>query len=101
MKRIEAFRARYSADVLSSPQVRSELRNHARRMAFLRRAEFVAKNELEDPKRTEVLARVKRLFEREEARHARRMEKLRSGPFPASSGSGVRPAMPAPKRSAP
>jgi len=100
LKRLEAFRLRYSAELLHDPGVRRELNHHARRMAFLHRAEFVAKNELEDPKRTQVLERVKRLLEREDARHAKRMQKLRSA-SPLSSASGTRPGGAAPKGSAP
>jgi hypothetical protein len=100
LKHIEAFRKHYPAELLGNPRVKDEFRVHARRMARLRRAEFVAKTELEEPKRSEVLARVKRLIEREEARHEKRVTRLRSGGGPAPSAS-VRPGLAAPKASAP
>jgi hypothetical protein len=99
VKHLETFRLRYPQAVLSDPHVRNELRHHARRMAFLHRAEFLAKHELEEPKKTQVLERVKRLLAREEARHTKRMEKLRSAASPPGSAS-VKPVLAAPKGSA-
>lgn len=99
-KRLEGLRKDYPPELLADARVRDELRVHARRMSRLRRAELVAKTELEEPRRSQVLARVKGLFEREEARHARRLAKLRSG---APSGGSAAPGSvaPAPKGSAP
>src|SRR5688572_4478636 len=89
-QRLQNLRGRYSAEVLADTRVRNELRHHARRMAFLHRAEFIANTELEEPKKSKVLSRVKKLLEREETRHDKRMDHLRSNAAPG--GSGVAPA---------
>jgi hypothetical protein len=107
-QRLQNLRVRYSADVLADARVRNELRNHARRMAFLHRAELIANTELEEPKKSQVLSRVKKLVDREEARHGKRMDHLRSNAGPAGSGPGPRGSgsagpprlLPAPKGSA-
>jgi hypothetical protein len=104
---VEAARRRYPPEVLADARVRDEFRIHARRMARLRRAELVAKTELDEPKRGEVLARVKRLMEREDARHDKRIARLRSGPGPGGSAaphptpSASAALHPTPKASAP
>jgi hypothetical protein len=91
-------RARFGA-ALGRHEVMEELRRHARRVAFLNRAKFIATTELDEPKRTTVLARIDKLITKEKARHERRVEKLKTNaPSPGPSGSAS--AAPTPPTSA-
>ena len=105
---IAELRQRYPASALGTREGMGELRAHARRMAFLNRAKVVATTELDEPKRTTVLARIDKLIAAEQTRHQKRMEALRT---PATAPSGAPSAIPtgvassdaaaAPKGSAP
>jgi hypothetical protein len=80
-------RARFGA-ALGRREVMEELRRHARRVAFLNRAKFIATTEFDEPRRTTALARIDKLMTKEKARHERRVEKLKSNaPSPGPSGS--------------
>jgi hypothetical protein len=96
------IRQRFGPKLLGTREFAEEFRHHARRMAFLRRAKFVATTELEEPKRTAALARIDKLTEREQARHERRVEKLKSNqpsPGPSGAPSAAASAAPAPSGS--
>jgi hypothetical protein len=84
--RLLEMRHRYAAATLANREVFTELRIHAKRMAFLNRAKVVATTELDEPKRSKVIARVEKLTLTEQARHQRRMETLRA------DGPGVAPS---------
>jgi hypothetical protein len=73
--RVSELRARYGA-ATEDPAFRAELRVHARRMAFLHRAQLVAATELAEPKRSRTLARISGLTAKEQRRHGSRMEAL-------------------------
>jgi hypothetical protein len=88
--RLAALRAKYSAGELGMPALMMELRHHARRMAFLNRARLIAENELEEPKRAKVLARIDKLIEKENERHERHVTRLKN-PGAAPSASAAAP----------
>ncbi len=78
---------------LASPAVREELKQHARRVAFLNRAMVLAESEPKDKaKRTE---RITKLLDKENERHERAMERFKSTPAPALSASAAPPPAPA------
>lgn len=76
--RLAELKARHGADTLEDPGFREELRIHARRMAFLHRAQIVAAADLAEPKRAQTLARIHALTGKEERRHDARLAALRS-----------------------
>jgi len=84
--RVAELSARYGDAALADPALREELRVHARRMAFLHRAQMVAAMDLAEPKRTQTLARISALSAKEERRHGSRVEAIRRA---APSGSAV------------
>lgn len=88
-------RQRYGALASSNREVFVELRVHARRMAFLNRAKLVATTELEDPKRSTVLARIEKLTAAEQARHLGRMDALKANAAPAPSAGAPTEGNPA------
>ncbi len=92
---------RFGARALSDQSLVAELKLHARRMAYLNRARLVAENEIEEPKRSKVLARIQKLVDKEGARHERRVAKF-TNPMPAPSGSAAEKTndMPAPSAAA-
>jgi hypothetical protein len=97
----EGLRRRYGA-ALAHPAVREELRHHARREAFLSRALFLAQTQAAPKDKDKLIARIEKLIEKEEARHDRAMERLKSMPPPPASaaaaaaapGASVAPAAP-------
>jgi hypothetical protein len=80
---------------LANPACREELRHHARREAFLGRALLVAETEVTKDKE-KVIERIKKLMEKEDARHARAMERLKAMPGGAAPSAmpSAAPAMP-------
>ena len=83
---------------LANPACREELRHHARREAFLGRALFVAQTEVTKDKE-KVLDRIEKLIAKEDERHARAMERLKSMP-PGAGPSAMPSALPTPAASA-
>jgi hypothetical protein len=76
---------------LTHPSCREELRHHARRQAFLARAAFVAQTEVTKDKE-KLVERIEKLMAKEEERHARAMERLKS--MPGAAGMGPPPSTP-------
>jgi len=85
--RLLDMRQRYPASALANREVLAELRVHARRMAFLNRAKVVATTELDEPKRSAVIARVETLTQKEQARHQQRIDTLRATAAVEPAGS--------------
>jgi hypothetical protein len=81
------LRMRFDERLLHDRDVLAELRAHARRQAFLNRAKVVAATELEEPKRSAVLARIDKLLAREQVRYDKRIAKLKLTAQPSSSTS--------------
>jgi len=105
-QRREAHRAemrmKYGAGQLGNQSLLMELRHHARRMAFLRRAQLIAENEVEGPKRAALLARIEKLIAKENTRHERHVKRMAdAGPGPSASAiaSGGPPPLPHPPHS--
>jgi hypothetical protein len=73
--RIEQLRKMWG-DSLSVPAVREEIKMHARRMARLRRMKELAV----EAKKTKVVERIDSLITKEEDRHKKHMETLKSQP---------------------
>jgi len=85
--RLAMMRTRYNAGQLGNQALLMELRHHARRMAYLRRAQLIAENEVEPPKRAPLLARIEKLIAKENARHERHVKRMTdAGPGPSASG---------------
>jgi len=96
------LKGRFGAQVLATREFAQEFRIHARRMAFIHRAQFIATTEFDEPRRSKALARIDKLMEREQARHERHLEKLKSGQaagVPSGAPSAVASAAPAPSGS--
>lgn len=96
------LRQRFGQRMFANRELGEELRRHARRMAFLRRAKFIATTELDEPKRAAALGRIEKLVTREEARHDKRVEKLKSdapSPGPSGTPSAATSSAPAPSGS--
>jgi hypothetical protein len=79
---------------LSHPACREELRHHGRRSAFLNRALLLAQTDATVKDKEKLIERIEKLFEKEDERHARAMERLKSMPGPEPSASAA-PAAPA------
>jgi len=79
-------------NTLNLPPAREELKNHARRMAFLERAMVLAEGETKD--KDKLTSRISKLIEKENERHTRAMERFASAP-PAGSGAPPPSAAPA------
>jgi hypothetical protein len=73
---------------LAQPSAIEELKHHARRMAFLDRAMVLAETEAKD--KAKVTERISKLIDKENARHERAMEKLKS--MPATPAASAAPA---------
>jgi hypothetical protein len=86
----EELRARWGPALLH-PSIREELRHHARREAFLSRMMFVAETEVTGKKKEALIARIEKLIDKENARHERAMERLKSNPNPPASASAAAP----------
>jgi hypothetical protein len=68
--------------------VRTELTHHARRIAFLNRALFVAQTDAKVKDRDKLVTRIEKLLEKEHERHDRAMARLKSTPLPPGSARG-------------
>jgi len=93
----KALESRWGA-TLAHPACREELRHHARREAFLGRALFLAQTEVTKDKE-KVVERIEKLIAKEDERHARAMERLKSMP-PGTRPSAMPSALPTPAASA-
>lgn len=87
----DARRAEHQAEVkarwgnaLAQPAARQELENHARRMARLNRAAFLAETEITKDK-DKLIERIQKLTAQEQSRHERAMERFKSLPPLASA----------------
>jgi hypothetical protein len=87
--RLAEVRERFDATVLRGAPVKEEFRQHARRMAFLNRAQVVAQTELTGDKQKKTLARIDKLIELEDQRHEKAMERLKGGDTPTPPGSAM------------
>ena len=80
---------------LAQPSAVEELKHHARRMAWLNRAMVVAETGATDKDRPKLTERISKLIAKENDRHERAMERLKS--MPATPGASAAPnAAPAP-----
>ena len=78
---------------LAQPSAVEELKQHARRMAFLDRAMLLAETDAKDkPKLSE---RISKLIDKENARHESAMERLKTMPPPPAPAAGAPSAAPA------
>jgi hypothetical protein len=89
----EGLKKRWGA-TLAHPACREELRHHARREAFLSRAQFLAQTEVAKDK-DKLLERIQKLIDKEEERHAKAMERLKSMPATAAPTAAAPEAAPA------
>lgn len=80
---------------LAMPPAREELRQHARRMAFLNRAMVLAETEAKDKNKDKLLERISKLIDKENQRHERAMERFKSTPAAAASAPPAPSAAPA------
>jgi colicin import membrane protein len=89
------LKSRWGA-TLANPACREELRHHARREAFLDRALFVAQTEVTTKDKDKLVERIQKLIDKEEERHTKAMERLKSMPAPApTAATPAAPAAPA------
>jgi hypothetical protein len=80
---------------LAMPAAREELKHHARRSAYLNRAMLLAQTEVTKDK-DKLIERITKLIDKENERHERAMERLKSGPgTPAPSAAAAASAAPA------
>jgi hypothetical protein len=98
--RLEEVRSRFDAAVLKAAPVKEEFRVHARRMAFLNRAQVVAQTELTGDKQKKTLARIDKLIELENERHEKALAKIKGGDSATPPGSAVAAAEAVPAGSA-
>lgn len=90
-EQIAKLRAEYGAGTLNHPGAKMELGMHNRRVARLERMKTVA----EEQKKPMLIARIDALIKKEDARHQKRMEQIRSGDAGAPPGMRrPRPAQP-------
>jgi hypothetical protein len=89
----ESMKRRWGGMLAKAP-VRTELGHHARRIAFLNRALFVAQTDAKVKDRDKLVARIEKLLEKEHERHDRAMARLKSTPLPPASApaGGAAPA---------
>jgi hypothetical protein len=97
---LAAIKTRFSGPALHDKALVAELRAHARRLAFLSRAKFIASTQLDEPRRGATLTRIDKLMTRENERHERKVQKIKQA-IAAPNASGVPSAAPAPSGSAP
>jgi len=88
-ERLAEVRERFDAAVLRSAPAREEFQHHARRMAFLNRAQVVAQTELTGDKQKKTLARIDKLIELENERHDKALDRLKGGDSPTPPGSAI------------
>jgi hypothetical protein len=74
----EAIKERWGA-TLADPQAKSELELYARRLAKLNRALFVAESERQGKDKEALVDRIEKLIQKENERHEKAMERLKSG----------------------
>jgi len=74
----EALKERWG-DTLAKANVREELKHHARRTAFLNRALILAETERKGQDKDKLVARIEKLIEKENERHSKAMERIKSG----------------------
>jgi hypothetical protein len=96
----EGLKKRWGA-TLAHPACRDELRHHARREAFLSRALFLAQTEVAPKDKDKLVERIQKLVEKENERHARAMERLKSAPPGASAAAPAAAPTAAPAPAAP
>jgi hypothetical protein len=85
------LKARWGA-TLAMPAVREELQHHARRMARLNRALFVAQTEVTKDQ-DKLVGRIEKLIDKEQARHQHAMSRFRAPPkTPGGSADLAAPA---------
>jgi hypothetical protein len=77
--------------LLKRPDVHKELADHARRVAYLDRAVVVTEQEVSEPPRAQVLARIKELRNKETVRHEAAMKQFASSgtAAPAAAAKGA------------
>jgi hypothetical protein len=85
-ERRRSLHARWGEAALG-PKAKEELTLHARRMAKIRRMQFLAVTERKGEKRTLLLERLARLKDLERGRHERAMQALVSGQEPAKTAA--------------
>ncbi len=83
---------------LAQPAAREELKHHARRMALLNRAMLLAETEVTKDK-DKVTERITKLIDKENERHERVMENLKSAPGTPAASAGSAPSAAAPAAS--
>jgi len=88
----EELKARFGA-ALAAPSAREELEHHARRMAKLDRAMVLAETEVTKDK-DKLKERIQKLMDKENARHERAMERLKSAPATPGGSAAAAPATP-------
>jgi hypothetical protein len=97
-ERRRTVHARWGATAIDA-RGKSELELHGRRMAQIRRMQFLAVTEREGEKRAQLLERLARLKDLERGRHERAMAVIATGkgaPSGAPSGASNRPFLPSP-----
>lgn len=88
----EELKARFGA-ALAAPPAREELEHHARRMAKLDRAMVLAETEVTKDK-DKLKERIQKLMDKENARHEKAMERLKSSPATPGASAAAAPATP-------
>jgi hypothetical protein len=91
----QALRQRWGSALSLSP-VRDELRQHARRMAFLDRALVLVETDDKVKDKKKLSERIEKLIAKETARHEQAMERWKAtppGPAPSGSALGHRGAL--------
>ena len=78
----DELRSKYG-DILQQPAVREELRTHDSRIARLNQIKRVA----DDEKKSKISARADKLIDRENKRHDRRMDALKTGKADTTAGT--------------
>jgi hypothetical protein len=99
--RHDELRGRFTNVALRSEAFRAEVKTHARRMAFLNRAQVVAQTELTGDKQKKTLARIDKLLELETKRHDEKLEKLKYGDAAPPGSALANASAAAPAASAP
>jgi hypothetical protein len=99
--RHDELRGRFTNVALRGEAFRAEIKTHARRMAFLNRAQVVAQTELTGDKQKKALARIDKLLELETKRHDQKLEKLKYGDAAPPGSALANASAAAPAASAP
>jgi len=88
----EELKARFGA-ALAAPSAREELEHHARRMAKLDRAMVLVETEVTKDK-DKLKERIQKLMDKENARHERAMDRLKSSPTAPGASAAAAPGTP-------